>query len=202
MDLKHKHHIIPKHMGGTDDPTNLIELTVEEHAEEHRKLYELYGKWEDYLAWKGLEGRIDKEHIIRLKLYLIGKSRKGIKQTPEHIEKRISKIRGEGNGMYGKIGDLNPMWEKRGELSPHYGKKHSDETCRKKRLSLIGKSYEELHGKERSEQIKEKLRKPKTEDHIQKLRKPKPKVVTRICDKKVMTLGNFMNWYKNGRLAP
>ena len=32
--MKHKHHIIPKHMGGNDDPSNLIELTVEEQSEE------------------------------------------------------------------------------------------------------------------------------------------------------------------------
>jgi predicted molibdopterin-dependent oxidoreductase YjgC len=31
--MKHKHHIIPKHMGGTDDESNIIELTIEEHAE-------------------------------------------------------------------------------------------------------------------------------------------------------------------------
>jgi len=31
--MKHKHHIIPKHMGGSDDPENLIELTIEEHVE-------------------------------------------------------------------------------------------------------------------------------------------------------------------------
>ena len=40
--IKHKHHIIPKHMGGTDDPSNLIELTVEEHAEAHKILFEKY----------------------------------------------------------------------------------------------------------------------------------------------------------------
>ena len=51
---KHKHHIIPKHAGGTDDPDNLVELTIEEHAEEHRKLYEKHGKWQDKLAWMGL----------------------------------------------------------------------------------------------------------------------------------------------------
>lgn len=51
-------------MGGTDDPSNLIELTVEEHALAHKKLYEQYGKKEDYLAWKGLEGEIGKEEIM------------------------------------------------------------------------------------------------------------------------------------------
>ena len=52
-------------MGGTDDPSNLIELTVEEHAEAHRLLYEQHGKWEDYYAWQGLSGRIGKEELIR-----------------------------------------------------------------------------------------------------------------------------------------
>jgi hypothetical protein len=54
--MKHKHHIIPKHMGGTDDPENLIELTIEEHAEAHKVLFEKHGKIEDYWAWKGLSG--------------------------------------------------------------------------------------------------------------------------------------------------
>lgn len=26
--LTHKHHIIPRHVGGSDDPSNLVELTV------------------------------------------------------------------------------------------------------------------------------------------------------------------------------
>ena len=64
--MKHKHHIIPRHMGGSDDPSNLIELTVEEHAEAHRKLWEQYGNIKDYCAWKGLEGTIGKEEIVRL----------------------------------------------------------------------------------------------------------------------------------------
>jgi hypothetical protein len=52
--MLHKHHIIPKHLGGTDDPSNLVELTVEEHAEAHRILYERDGRWQDYVAWQGL----------------------------------------------------------------------------------------------------------------------------------------------------
>ena len=54
---KHKHHIIPKHAGGTDDPSNIVELTVSEHAEEHRKLWEEYGRIEDKVAWNMLSGR-------------------------------------------------------------------------------------------------------------------------------------------------
>jgi hypothetical protein len=32
------HHIIPRCLGGTDDPSNLIELTYDEHVEAHRLL--------------------------------------------------------------------------------------------------------------------------------------------------------------------
>ena len=55
--MKHKHHIIPKHMGGTDDPTNLIELTVKEHAEAHLNLYNQYNKKEDLCAYYMLSGK-------------------------------------------------------------------------------------------------------------------------------------------------
>ena len=65
MTIYHYHHIVPKHMGGTNDPSNLVQLTIEEHAEAHRKLYEQYGKLEDKLAWKGLSGMIGKEEIIK-----------------------------------------------------------------------------------------------------------------------------------------
>ena len=61
--MKHKHHIIPKHIGGSDDSTNLIELTIEEHAEAQKILYEQYGRLEDKLAWKGLAGLISKSEI-------------------------------------------------------------------------------------------------------------------------------------------
>tara|TARA_B110000285_G_scaffold142092_1_gene158878 strand:- start:197 stop:715 length:519 start_codon:yes stop_codon:yes gene_type:complete len=75
--MKHKHHIIPKHAGGTDHPSNLIELTIPEHAEAHRVLYEKYGRWEDRLAWRGLSGMICKEQII-WEIYKNRKSRLGI----------------------------------------------------------------------------------------------------------------------------
>ena len=71
---KHKHHIIPKHAGGSDDPSNLIELTVEEHAEAHRKLYEEHGRWQDKVAWKALSGMIGKEDVIKEVLKNVDKS--------------------------------------------------------------------------------------------------------------------------------
>ena len=63
--MKHLHHILPRHMGGTNDPSNLIELTVEEHAEAHRKLYEEYGRVQDRRAWLGLAKIMTGAEIIK-----------------------------------------------------------------------------------------------------------------------------------------
>lgn len=82
--MKHIHHIIPKHMGGTDDPSNLIELTVDQHALAHLRLYEQHGHWQDKIAYEALSGRIGQEEALRLKQ---GLANKGRKRSPETIAK-------------------------------------------------------------------------------------------------------------------
>lgn len=54
----HKHHILPRHAGGTDDASNIVMLTIEQHAEAHRVLYEQHGRWQDLCAWKVLSGQV------------------------------------------------------------------------------------------------------------------------------------------------
>jgi hypothetical protein len=176
MNIYHNHHIVPRHAGGTDDPSNIVKLTVEEHAEAHRILYEKYGRWQDHVAWLSLSKQISCAEAIKLA--------------------QSNANKGSNNPMFGMFGEKNPNYGNRGEKNPMFGKKQTEETCRKKRLSLINRSYEDLHGKEKSEQIKNKLRKPKTQEHKNKLKKPKPKLVCRIFDKKEMALGNFSNWLR------
>lgn len=62
----HKHHIIPVHMGGTDDADNLIECTIEEHANYHKELYEKHGNEFDLIAYRGLTGQITMTEAKRL----------------------------------------------------------------------------------------------------------------------------------------
>lgn len=69
--MKHKHHIIPKHMGGTDDPSNLIELSIEEHAAAHMRLYEEHGKRQDLGAYYLLTGQT--EEALKLNAIAGGK---------------------------------------------------------------------------------------------------------------------------------
>jgi hypothetical protein len=80
--MSHKHHIIPKHAGGTDDPSNLVELSVDDHAEAHRKLYEEYGRWQDYVAWQGLAKLSPKEELVRIRQREAGKLRHLLHPNP------------------------------------------------------------------------------------------------------------------------
>lgn len=56
--MKHWHHIVPKHAGGSNDQSNLVQLSVEEHADAHKKLWEQHGRWQDKIAWQTLSGQI------------------------------------------------------------------------------------------------------------------------------------------------
>ena len=131
---KHKHHIIPKHMGGTDDPNNIIELSVSDHAEAHRILFEKYGKKEDKFAWLGLSSQIGQEEIWMERSSIGGENNKGISKSSEHRRKISEALRGSR-------GSRIPMSEERkiniskammgnksskGHSSPEYKKTQSE----------------------------------------------------------------------------
>ena len=148
--MKHKHHILPKHFGGTDDPSNIISLSVEEHAEAHRVLYEKYGKWQDKLAWQGLSKMISKEDLIVEKLKHTAKNggratalkNKGSSwyynpETGENAQLHELKdgwvkgflpgktqtprrMIGEKNGMFGKSAQIGKKWYNNGN-DTYYG---------------------------------------------------------------------------------
>ena len=114
MTIYHKHHIIPRHMGGTDDPSNLVRLTVEEHAEAHKKLYEEHGLTQDYLAWKGLEGLIGKEEITAEISRKLMNNLTQTKLSCNHCGRKISKhnmsrhLYSCTNGKEGTKGNQSP----------------------------------------------------------------------------------------------
>lgn len=66
MEKTHLHHIIPRHAGGSNEPANLIRLTVSEHAEAHRLLWEANHHEDDYIAWKALSGQITMTEAKRM----------------------------------------------------------------------------------------------------------------------------------------
>jgi hypothetical protein len=79
--MKHKHHITPKHRGGTNDQSNLVEITLTQHAMFHYCEWKLHGKRADYVAWKRLVGNLNDEELVYQKLVIGGE--KGGRKTKE-----------------------------------------------------------------------------------------------------------------------
>jgi predicted RNA-binding Zn-ribbon protein involved in translation (DUF1610 family) len=87
-------------MGGSDDPSNIVELTIEEHAEAHKQLYEQYGRQEDYLAWKGLSGMMGKDDIIRELMSLTHKGKKLTEKQVEQNRLRMKELFATGEHVF------------------------------------------------------------------------------------------------------
>lgn len=56
--MLHKHHMIPLHANGPDEPFNLILLTLEEHIAAHQLLFDVYESYYDLAAVNMMQGRI------------------------------------------------------------------------------------------------------------------------------------------------
>jgi hypothetical protein len=63
--VKHKHRIIPQSRSESDDRSNLVELSIEEHAEAHRLLWEKHDRWQDRIAWQMLSVQISNADGIK-----------------------------------------------------------------------------------------------------------------------------------------
>jgi hypothetical protein len=93
MNLFHKHHIIPRHAGGSNELSNIELVTVAEHAERHRILWEQHGRIQDKIAWMALSKKIGKEEANILAIKAANTGRKPI-FTFEHRKKLSEKAKG------------------------------------------------------------------------------------------------------------
>jgi hypothetical protein len=131
----HKHHITPKHLGGSDDSSNIIELTVEQHAEAHRVLFEQYRRWEDEIAWKGLAGLISRGEAVRraqsegsLKMLArrgnpwSGKRTSGNWATNPELRKKASEAAASPEANDKRIKTMGVHGHQQGEKNSRFGK--------------------------------------------------------------------------------
>lgn len=136
----HKHHIIPVHAGGSDDLSNIKEVTIAEHAEEHRLLWKQYGRYQDWCAWKGLSAKIGREEIYSIIAKINGRlgglSLKGKPKSEEHKKKILSLKQAfrKGDAPWNKGKTSNQ--ETRDKISRSLtGKKQSQKTIQKRATS-------------------------------------------------------------------
>lgn len=123
----HRHHVIPKYAGGTDDDENIVYLTPEDHAKAHLELFERYGRYEDAQAYNSLR-----------KHWLGSRTIDGYRQSSEHIAKRRASI------------DYEAVSQKlKGRVSPTRGMKF--EYRAKPNISEV------LRGKSKTEETKRKI---------------------------------------------
>jgi hypothetical protein len=152
MAILHRHHIIPRHMGGTNAPENIQILTVEEHAAAHLKLYEEYGKYEDYCAYLMLSGKNKDPEFLRTRGIIGGtgcqkmRKEKGLEGPELFYGREVSneerfknsskggKIQGKINAETGHIQRISK--EQSPEVRSAAGKKGA-ETCRKKGVNAF-----------------------------------------------------------------
>ena len=133
--MSHLHHIVPKHMGGTDDPNNLIELSVEQHADAHKKLFEQYGHWQDYLAWQGLSKIIPREELISMvqseaakeRLKMFGNPWSGVKSVNnfsinEEFRKQVSILANTPEAKEKRKKTFAERKHQQGNRNSNYGK--------------------------------------------------------------------------------
>lgn len=157
-------------MGGSDDPSNLVELTIEEHAEAHRVLYEQYGKVQDKIAWLMLSGKTAEAEKLRVSLSTdafrkfvsdpersaswrknIATTLRGTKQTPESNMKRSETMK--------QAHKNDPRLRER---ISSFGKAHADESRARmknglaEKMATARKTSEKWHEAVRSPECRHK----------------------------------------------
>jgi hypothetical protein len=142
----HKHHIIPRYMGGIDEPENLVEVTITQHAMFHFCNYQLWGNLEDRLAWRGLSGQITPDEVA-LEAMILGGKKGGNKNKENKTgfcglspEERSEASRKGGNKCKeNKIGIFGFSPEERSEASRKAGNKNKEN-----KTGVCGLSPEQL----------------------------------------------------------
>jgi len=190
MLIYHRHHVVPRHAGGTNALSNMTcKLTVQEHAEHHRYRYEMLGEWQDRLAWQTLSGMIPNQEIIRQINVENGRtSFLGKTHSEESLRKMSEAARNRSEETLRKMSEAarNVSKEIRRKISEARrgkpGKPHSEETRQKISEAHSGRTFSEetlqkmrenhvgMRGHKHSEETRRKMSETRRAWHAQKRR--------------------------------
>ena len=132
--IYHKHHIIPRSSGGSDDKSNIVTLEYKHHVLAHYILYKANPTNANWIAYRLMSG-IDenkKKVVEQLKLKAISKRKLGKIGSPESVKKAhkkravtVSKMtKEERSKKFGNHKENHPMWgvDRKGKKAANYGK--------------------------------------------------------------------------------
>ena len=187
-----RHHIIPRSMGGSNEPENMVLLTHREHIIAHRLLHVIYPEDSGMALALTLMLQLSvaqDEHGKRV----ISGNELSTKEAEEVRRLYSQAASGENNPRYGVVVSeetkekirQKALLNNKGEKNPRYGAKLSEETKDKIRQKALGRKLsdetkrkigdsqrgEKNHwfGKHLPEEVKRKMRKPKSEETKKKL---------------------------------
>tara|TARA_R100000951_G_scaffold25721_1_gene21852 strand:+ start:181 stop:687 length:507 start_codon:yes stop_codon:yes gene_type:complete len=90
--MKHKHHIIPRYSGGSDDASNLVELTPTQHSMWHYAEYLRKGNIEDWCASRMILGDVNKPEFRKNASRLGNQRIKQLLQEDVTYREKVSEI--------------------------------------------------------------------------------------------------------------
>jgi hypothetical protein len=158
----HKHHIIPRYMGGTNDPENLVEVTITQHAMFHFCNYQLWGNEEDRIAWRALSGLITPDEAA-LEAMALGAKKAGNKNKENKtgicglsLEQRSENGKISGNkhkenktGIFGRSPEkMSEDGRKGGKIGGNKNKENKTGVCGRspEKMSEDGKKSGKIGG--------------------------------------------------------
>lgn len=148
-----KHHILPKHMGGGDEDSNIVKLTYRQHIFAHRVLWKAYGKPQDLKAYMLMSGMESDERLAHQRANGISNVRSGL----------LDRIRPLANteARKKKLAEMNKRkWETGDGLK----------AIQAANKAWRGQNHTEQFKKERSEEYKRRgVDDPKTGERYKKL---------------------------------
>lgn len=164
-----KHHILPRCLGGSDDPSNLISLSPRQHyvchwlLAKHHNIKKLWGAF--------------------AMMTVSSKKHQRFKNSRMFERARIARSKaasGNGNGMFGK---------------PSACKSHTQETIEKIRLSKLGKKRTAFSRSPATIKTRMKISAAKLGKPTAKKGVPSNKMQCPHCNKTIGGEGNFSRWH-------
>ena len=194
-DYKERHHIVPRSIGGSDDKSNIVDLTAREHFICHWLLTKMYigdnrGKMINAMYMMRAESKHQKRYESKItgRIYenlrkeyseYISKLNTGRKQPPEEKVKQISAITGRNRPPFSDEWRANLSKARLGKSNSLYGIVFTDE--RRKKISEKAKGR-----KQSSETIDKRVTKL--------VGVPRPKLHCIHCDQ-MIAVNVFPRWH-------
>lgn len=122
-----RHHIVPKCIGGTDDPENLVALTLEEHFVAHQLLTKMFPLIDSLAYAANMMGNRSNKQYGWLKRQFVERekvNKKGHKRSRESIEKQRATLKAQyaAGKVHARVGSTITEEHKRKVSEANKGK--------------------------------------------------------------------------------